>query len=261
MSKLLSVAAAAILSIGSAHSGSAQTTAPAVPVTLRIAAASDLRYALDEVMTSFRALHPEVNIDATYGSSGNFFAQIGQGGPFDVFLSADSDYTRRLFAEGMTETPFPYAIGRLALVVRKDTGLDPKGFGDLLKAASIRRIAIANPAHAPYGRAAEAALKTWKIYDAVSSKLVLGDSVSQAAQFVDTGAAQAGLVALSLVKAKGSAFAFAEVPETAYPPIDQAGVVIKRSGVLESARTFQKYLTSEAGRAILTRYGFGLPQR
>lgn len=261
MSKLLSVAAAAILSLGSASSDSAQTTVPAAPTTLRIAAASDLRFALDEVMTSFRALHPAINIDATYGSSGNFFAQIRQGGPFDVFLSADSEYTRRLFAEGMTETPFPYAIGKLALVVRKDTGIDPKGFGDLLKSASIRRIAIANPAHAPYGRAAEAAMKSWKVYDAVAGKLVLGDNVSQAAQFVDTGAAQAGLIALALVKAKGSEFAFAEVPETAYPAIDQAGVVIKQSGALESARTFQKYLISEAGRAILTRYGFGLPQR
>lgn len=254
-------ALAAILAVACFETSAAraQSTSPAAPV--RIAAASDLRFALDEILTGFRALRPAIPIETTYGSSGNFFAQIQQGAPFDVFLSADAEYTRRLFGEGLTETPFPYAIGRLALVVRKETGIDPKGFGDLLKTASIRRIAIANPAHAPYGRAAEAALKTWKVYDAVSGKLVLGDSVSQAAQFVDTGAAQAGLVALALVKSKSAGLSFAEVPESAHPPLDQSGVVIKKGTSIDNARTFQKFLTGEAGRAVLARYGFGLPQR
>lgn len=230
------------------------------PEALRIAAASDLRFALDEILAGFRAANPMLRVDATYGSSGNFFAQIREGAPFDVFLSADSDYARRLASDGLSESPFPYAVGRLALVVRKDSGLDPKGLGDLLKSAAIRRIAIANPAHAPYGRAAQAVIESWGLRDLVTPKLVLGDSVSQAAQFVDTGAAEAGLVALALVKAKAGSLSFAEVPESAHPPLDQAGVVLKRSPSPETARAFRTWLTGETGRAILSRYGFGLPK-
>lgn len=228
---------------------------------LRIAAASDLRFALDEALTSFRTANPSLRVDATYGSSGNFFAQIREGAPFDVFLSADAEYARRLSGEGLSDTPFPYAIGRLALVVRKESGLDPRGLGDLLKSPAIRRVAIANPAHAPYGRAAEAAFQTWRVKDLVAQKLVFGDSVSQAAQFVDSGAAQAGIVALALVKAGSTGFAFAEIPQDAHPPLDQAGVVLKRTSALEAARAFQTFLTGEAGRAILSRHGFGLPRR
>jgi len=241
----------------------AQTPSPSAPVragdALRIAAASDLRFALDEVLANFRAANPALRVEATYGSSGNFFAQIREGAPFDVFLSADSDYTRRLAAEGLSEAPFPYAIGRLALVVGRDSGLDPKGFGDLLKSPAIRRIAIANPAHAPYGRAAEAVLATWRVRDLVASKLVFGDSVSQAAQFVDTGAAQAGIVALGLVKTKPAGLIFAEIPASAYPPLDQAGVIVKRTAVQPAARAFQAFLTGESARATLARHGFGLP--
>lgn len=236
------------------------SASPIPGATLRIAAASDLRFALDEVLGSFRAANPTLRVEATYGSSGNFFAQLREGAPFDVFLSADSEYARRLSAEGLAESPFPYAVGRLALVVSQDSGLDPKGLGDLLKSPAVRRIAIANPAHAPYGRAAEAALRTWKAYEIVASKLVLGDSVSQAAQFVDTGAAQAGLVALALVKAKSKGLVFAEIPESAHPPIDQAGVVLKRTASPEAARAFQAFLTGEPGRGVLSRYGFGLPK-
>jgi len=228
---------------------------------LRIAAASDLRFALEEILTSFRTANPSLRAEATYGSSGNFFAQLREGAPFDVFLSADAEYARRLFGEGLAEPPFPYAIGRLALVVGKESGLDPKGLGELLKSPAIRRLAIANPAHAPYGRAAEAALQTWRVRDLVASKLVFGDSVSQAAQFVDTGAAQAGIVALALVKARSTGLAFAEIAESAHPPLDQAGVVLKRANAREAARAFQAFLTGEAGRAILSRHGFGLPGR
>lgn len=228
---------------------------------LRIAAASDLRFALEEVLTSFRAANPSLRAEATYGSSGNFFAQIREGAPFDVFLSADSDYARRLSGEGLSETPFPYAIGRLALVVRKESGLDPRGLGDLLKSPAVRRVAIANPAHAPYGRAALAVLDTWRVKDLVAPKLVFGDSVSQAAQFVDAGAAQAGIVALALVKAKSGGLAFAEISESAHAPLDQAGVVLKRTNAQEAARAFQAFLTGEPGRAILSRHGFGLPRR
>lgn len=233
---------------------------PRASEALRIAAASDLRFALDEVLVTFRSANPTLRVEATYGSSGNFFAQIREGAPFDVFLSADSEYARRLAHEGLSEAPFPYAVGRLALVVREDSGLDPKGLGDLLKSATIRRIAIANPAHAPYGRAAEATIESWGLRHLVAPKLVFGDSVSQAAQFVDTGAAQAGLVALALVKAKSTGLVFAEVPDSTHPPLDQSGVILKRSNSFDAARAFQAYLTGATGRAILSRYGFGLPK-
>ena len=244
-----------------ALSTSSAAASPAQGPALRIAAASDLRFALEEVLAGFRAANPGARVEAAYGSSGNFFAQIREGAPFDVFLSADSEYARRLSGEGLSEIPFAYAVGRLALVVPKDSGLDPRGFADLLKSPAIRRLAIANPAHAPYGRAAEAALRAWKVYDQIAIKLVLGDSVSQAAQFVDSGAAQAGLVALALTRAKDSKLAFAEVPADTHPPLDQAGVVLKRTATPEAARAFQAYITGEAGRSILTRYGFGLPVR
>jgi molybdate transport system substrate-binding protein len=240
-----------------------QAPAPAAPGTsspLRIAAASDLRVALDEILAGFRAANPGVRVEAIYGSSGNFYAQIRQGAPFDVFLSADSEYARKLAAEGLSEPPFGYATGRLALVVRKESGLDPKQLGALLKSPAVRKIAIANPAHAPYGRAAEATLAAWKIRDLVGSKLVFGDSVAQALHFVDAGAAEAGLVALALVKGGSAGFVYAEVPDTDHPPLDQAGVVLKRSGSPEAARAFQARLSGQAGRAILTRYGFGLPK-
>jgi molybdate transport system substrate-binding protein len=245
--------------LGVASQGPSAPLGAGPPV--RIAAASDLRFALDEIVTAFRALHPNTLVEPVYGSSGNFFAQIREGAPFDIFLSADSEYAQRLHGEGIGGRPFNYAIGRLALVVRKESGLDPKGLGDLLRSPAIRRLAIANPAHAPYGRAAEAALRTWRIYDLVAPRLVRGDSVSQAAQFIDTGNAQAALVALSLVKGKSDGLVFAEVPESAHPPLDQAGLILKRTTAPEAARAFQAFLTGEAGRGILARYGFGLPAR
>lgn len=241
-------------------SASPSRETPALSGPLRIAAASDLRFALDEIIVAFKADHPTIQVEATYGSSGNFFAQVREGAPFDIFLSADVEYARRLFAEGVSDPPFGYAVGRLALVVRSESGLDPRGLGDLVRGPGIKRLAIANPAHAPYGRAAEAALRTWRIYDAVAPRLVLGDSVSQAAQFVDSGAAQAGLVALSLVKGRQTGLAFAEVPGTDHPPLDQAGVILKRSLAPDAARAFQTFLTGASGRSILLRYGFGLPR-
>lgn len=227
---------------------------------IRVAAASDLRFALEEVAASYRRTAGAPAIETTYGSSGNFFAQIAQGAPFDVFLSADVEYARRLHADGLATAPFPYATGRLALVVRRDSGLDPKRLRELLLDPRVRRIAIANPAHAPYGRAAEATLRTWAIQDAVKPRLVLGDSVAQAAQFVDSGAADAGLVAHALTFAPASRLAFAEVPESAHPPLEQAGVILKRAPSLDAAQRFRDFLTGESGRAILARYGFSLPK-
>ncbi|MBK5256579.1 MAG: molybdate ABC transporter substrate-binding protein, partial [Vicinamibacteria bacterium] len=203
----------ALLSATTLRAPAAAQTTPALTASLRIAAASDLRFALDEALVGFRSMYPSVQIEATYGSSGSFFAQIREGAPFDVFLSGDADYAERLSNEGLGEPPFAYAIGRLVLAVRKDSGFDPRGFAELLKGPGIRRLAIANPAHAPYGRAAVATLRSWKIYDAVAPRLVFGESVSQAAQYVDAGAAQAGLIALALTRVKDSKLVFAEIPE------------------------------------------------
>lgn len=229
------------------------------PVPLRIAAASDLRFALDEILVRFKADNPGVTAEATYGSSGNFFAQIREGAPYDLFLSADGDYVRRLVTAGQEETPFHYATGRLALVVSVDSGLDPSKFNTVLLAPAVHRVAIANPAHAPYGRAAVAALRSWGLYDLVAPHLVFGDSVSQATQFVDSGAAQAGIVALSLARSSGGRLRFSEIPETAHPKIEQTGLILNRAISPRAARALRDLLLGETGRRVLERNGFGLP--
>lgn len=229
--------------------------------SIRVAAASDLRFALEEAAAEFRKTNGAPRVETSYGSSGNFLAQIAQGAPFDVFLSADVEYAQRLHADGLADEPFRYATGRLALVVRRDSGLDPKRTKDLLVDPAVRRVAVANPAHAPYGRAAEATLRTWGIYDALKPRLVLGDSVAQAAQFVDSGAADAGLIAHALTFAPASRLAFVEIPEGVHPPLEQAGVILKRSDARDAAARFRDFLTGESGRAILARFGFSLPAR
>jgi molybdate transport system substrate-binding protein len=254
-----SAGVACILAV--AASGALPARGSAEPETIRIAAASDLRFALDEIAAAVRQTKNAPKVEASYGSSGNFFAQIAQGAPFDVFLSADVEYARRLHADGFAEEPFRYATGRLALVVRRDSGLDPRQGRDLLLHASSRRVAIANPAHAPYGRAAEAVLSTWGVYDAVKPRLVFGDSVAQAAQFVDSGAADVGLVAHALTSAPASRLAFAEILLNAHPPLEQTGVILKRTSARNAATRFRDFLTGDEGRAILARFGFSLPAR
>ena len=229
--------------------------------TVSIAAASDLVFCLESLNAEFAKANPGVALTVSTGSSGNFFAQIKNGAPFDVFLSADLRYPRELIAAKAADEKdlTLYAIGRIVLwTTRPD--LEVGDLAAAVRSPLVKKLAIANPAHAPYGRAAEATLKTWRIYDLMAPRLVFGDNVSQAAQFVDTGAAQAGLVALALVKARSADLRFAEVPESAHPPLDQAGVILKRTALLEPARAFQKYLTGDAGRAILATYGFGLPR-
>ena len=229
--------------------------------TVRVAAASDLRFAFDEILTSFRVSNPGVAVEASFGSSGNFFAQIQEGAPYDLFLSADREYVHRLVMAGQGEAPFSYATGRLALVVGEDSSLDPSQFKTVLFSPAVHRVAIANPAHAPYGRAAVAALRSWGVYDRVAPHLVFGDSVSQATQFVDSGAAQAGIVALSLARSSGGRLRFSEIPETEHPKIEQAGLILKRARFPGGARALRDFLLGEAGRRVLERHGFGLPPR
>src|SRR5262249_18312364 len=167
-------------------------------------------------------------VTVSFGSSGNFFAQIQDGAPFDVFFSADVDYPRQLVASGHAEAGSlsQYATGRIVLWTRKDTGMDVRRGLGILREARVRRIAIANPRHAPYGRAAVAALRHEHVYDAVESRLVMGENISQTAQLVDSGNADVGIIALSLalgpaLRERGT---YVEIPAAAYPPIEQAAV-------------------------------------
>ncbi|MFA7343291.1 MAG: molybdate ABC transporter substrate-binding protein [Terrimicrobiaceae bacterium] len=231
---------------------------------LSVAAASDLRYALDACIAKYRAEHPDAEIKPVYGSSGNFFAQISNGAPFDLFLSADRKYPDKLVAEGRATAGslFVYAIGRLVLWVPNDSPIDVENLGmAALKAPSARRIAIANPAHAPYGQAAVAAMSSSGIYEGVRDRLVLGDNIAQTAQFLESGAADIGLIALSLalsdaMRTKGR---YQEVPQSAYPEMLQAGVITGTAANPGAAARFSAFLTSAAGRETLKAFGFAIP--
>jgi molybdate transport system substrate-binding protein len=232
------------------------------PRRVTIAAAADLRFALEEIGAGFGRRNPGLRLEPTYGASGNFFAQLANRAPFDVFLSADEDYPRRLAEAGhvLEGRVFRYAVGHVVLWVPRSTGLDVGRLGiELLKLPAVRHVAIANPEHAPYGRAAEAALRTLGVYDAVKPKLVLGENVAQAAQFAQTGAAEAALIARSLAEAPEMQRdgAFWAVPTTAYPRMDQAGVVLEWAQDLAAARAFRDFLLGETAQTILARYGLG----
>ena len=227
---------------------------------LTVAAAADLRPAMEEIATGFRAA-TGATIKPIYGSSGNFYQQIQSGAPFDFFFSANAEYPQKLEAAGLTVpgTYYEYAWGKIVLMVPATASLDVKrGLGLLLDPA-VKKVAIADPRHAPYGQAAVAAMKTEKIYDQVSGKLVTGENISQAASFVLSGAADVGVVALSLALSAGPQVRYAEIPADDYPPIQQACVVLKSSKNPELATKFQKYLQTEEVRKIFQRFGFEAP--
>lgn len=226
---------------------------------LRVSAAADLQFAMPELVTEFERKNIAA-LQVSYGSSGNFFTQIQNGAPFDLFFSADSEYVKKLDATGLSEpgTSGVYAIGRLVVWTRADALVDVRQDGwKALLDSRVEKIAIANPAHAPYGKAAEAALRSAGIYDQVKSKLVFGENISQTAQFVQSGNAQLGLVALSLaVSPAMQGGRHWEVPVGAYPPIEQSAVVLRSSRNLAAARAFLDFVRSEPGREILRKYGF-----
>lgn len=222
-----------------------------------IAAAADLQFALADAAGQFQQAHPDIDPEVNYGSSGNFYAQIRNGAPFDLFLSADIQYPRMLIEQGLARpgSLFVYANGRIVVWVPTGSPLDP---ATALRDPRAKRIAIANPEHAPYGRAAEAALKKMGLYQSVEKRLVLGENISQTMQFVQSGAADAGIVALSLavaptVRDQGR---YWEVPAEAYPKMEQAGVILKESA---AARAFRAWLLAPQGHALLEKYGFSLP--
>jgi molybdate transport system substrate-binding protein len=233
------------------------------PTQLSIAAAADLKFALDDLIRQFEQEHPATKVNVTYGSSGNFFAQIQSGAPFDLFFSADVAYPRKLAATGLgADEVFLYATGRIVIWVTKNSpvAVDKLGIKALLE-PSVRKIAVANPEHAPYGRAAVAALKALNIYDQVASRLVFGENIAQTAQFVQSGAADAGILALSLAVAPQmrEAGRFWQVPSETYPRIEQGGIILKSSKQLETARAFRDFILGDHGRQVLKDYGFYLP--
>ena len=230
--------------------------------TLTVAAASDLQSVLPAIVSQFEKDTGQ-QVRLTFGSSGNFYTQIQNGAPFDVFLSADIDYPKRLEAAGQGErgSLYEYATGRIVLWTRNDSGIDVRRGLTVLTDARVRRIAIANPEHAPYGRAAVAALRHEKLYEQLQGKFVLGENISQAAQFAQSGSAQVGLLALALalsptLKSSGTYF---DVPEAWYPPIEQAAVVLASSRQKALARQFVDYLKKPASVNILQSFGFAIP--
>jgi molybdate transport system substrate-binding protein len=236
---------------------------PALARPLLVAAASDLGYCIDELVAAYRKTAPDAEPKVSLGASGNFFAQISNGAPFEVFLSADMDYSRQLSKTGAADagTLFPYAIGRLALW-SLDPQVDPaRGLAALVADAGVKRFAIANPVTAPYGRAAKAALERDGLWNKVQAKLVIGENIAQTAQFVQTGNAQAGIVSYATLygsKLKGVG-RHALLPMNGLPPIEQGAIVTRAGAANPHAAGFIRFLGSPEARAILVRHGFSLP--
>jgi molybdate transport system substrate-binding protein len=227
---------------------------------LHIAAASDLQSALPAIAKQFET-ECRCKVVISYGSSGNFFQQLQNAAPFDVFLSADIQYPQKLQETGLTaDAPVEYASGKIVLWTRNDSHLNLANGLKSLLAGEVTKIAIANPAHAPYGRAAEAALKSEGIYDRVAAKLVLGENISQTAVFAQSGNADAGIIALSLAKnpRMKAAGHYVEIPAAKYPAIRQSAVVMKRSQQLELGRKFVAFLSERQAKAVLMQFGFSV---
>jgi molybdate transport system substrate-binding protein len=233
---------------------------PALAENLTIAAAADLKYAMAEVVKNFRAQRPDEKIEVIYGSSGKFFTQLSNDAPFDMFFSADIEYPRELEKKGLTAGPTrPYAVGRIVL-----WSLKPELAKTPLKnlpGAAIRKFAIANPQHAPYGRRAQEAMRHEGVWEAMQPKLVLGENIAHTAQFIDSGAADAGIIALALVlspnmQGKG---AWTLIPAEWHEPLEQGFAITQRAANNALARSFASYMGSEPARVVMRRYGFMLP--
>ena len=229
---------------------------------ITVAAAADLQFVMQETTARFQK-ETGKSVKVINGSSGNFFQQIQNGGPFDMFFSANVDYPTKLEAAGLTEpgSLYQYATGKIVLWVRNDSKLEVNSGLQALLDPSVKKIAIANPQHAPYGQAAVAALKTENLHDRLSEKFVLGENISQTASFVVSGAADAGMVALSLavspnMKGKGRYF---EIPASEYPPIEQACVILKSSQQKATAKAFLEFIRTPAIKALFRSFGFAVP--
>ena len=223
-----------------------------------IAAASDLKFALDSIILVYQKQYPSEKIQVTYGSSGKFFEQIQYDAPFDLYFSADVSYPKKLKQQGFTISEVrTYGIGRIVIWSKK---INPniEKMNVLLK-PNLNKIAIANPDHAPYGEKAKESMQYYKIYDQVKSKFVYGENISQTAQFVQLGAADIGIVALSLAlsptmkKAGGNYYV---IPEKSHQPLEQGYVVLKHAKKNQNALKFYNFIASPTAIAILTHFGF-----
>ncbi|MBC6609923.1 molybdate ABC transporter substrate-binding protein [Hymenobacter sp. BT507] len=236
---------------------SATPPLPAAPAPLTIAAASDLQYVMDSLLVLYRRQQPRQQVKVVYGSSGKFYQQLSHGAPFDMFFSADKSYPLKLQQQGLTASaPQRYATGRLVVWSKK---LDPRkqGMNALLNPA-IHKIAMANPAHAPYGQKAQEALQHYNLYDKLKPRLVLGENISQTAQYATTGAADVGILALSLARSpqlrrQGHYYL---IPADAHTPLEQAYVVMKRAAGNPAAASFTAFISGASAKAALKRYGF-----
>jgi molybdate transport system substrate-binding protein len=226
---------------------------------IRVGAAADLNYALSDLAHQFETTTGN-KVTLSFGASGNLYSQIQSGAPFDLFFSADEEYPKKLAGAGVVDasTLRIYALGHLVLWVPTNSSFDPEKLQmGVLNQSAVRRIAIANPQHAPYGRAAMAAIEHYGLKSEIADKLVFGESVSQAAQFVQSGNAQAGLIALSLARspAMESAGRFWVLPSDSYPELKQAAVIISTSKHKKAAQAFLDFVLSPEGAATLRKYG------
>lgn len=228
--------------------------------TITIAAAADLRFAMDDIVADFHTRHPTDRVEVVYGSSGKFHTQIQQGAPYDLYFSADIEYPRRLAAAGLAASEVhPYALGRIVLW---SPTLDATEMTlDSLADPAIKRVAIANPQHAPYGKRAEEALRAAGVWEKVEPKLVYGENIAQTAQFVQTGNAQVGIIALSLAVSPPLAGqgGYWLIPDALHQPLEQGFILTKRAIGNPLARRFAELMNEPSTRAVLTRYGFVLP--
>lgn len=231
---------------------------------ISVAAAADLQFAMQDVAARFEKETGE-KVTISYGSSGNFYQQLQNGAPFDVFFSADLGYAKKLEAAGLTQpgSYYEYAQGKIVIWTREQSKVDLSAGMKALLAPSVTKIAIANPQHAPYGRAAVDAMQKAGVYEKVKDKLVLGENISQTASFVVSGSADVGIVALSLALSPNmkDTGRYVEVPTSTYQPIKQACVILKSSKNKEVALRFLSFVKSPATAEILERYGFGVPSQ
>lgn len=225
-----------------------------------VAAAADLQYAMDEIVAGFRRSEPGHEVQVIYGSSGKFHTQIQQGAPYDLYFSADIALPRELARAGLAASDVrPYAVGRIVLwsTMQDARRMTLASLAD----PKITRVAIANPRHAPYGARAVEALRAAGVWAQVEPKLVYGDNIAQTAQFVQTGNAQVGVIALALALSPEMARqgGHALIPDTLHTPLEQGFIVTRRAQHNALAHRFADHMGSPAVRGIMTRYGFVLP--
>jgi molybdate transport system substrate-binding protein len=228
---------------------------------IRVFAAADLQYALKEIAQEYMKANPQDRVELIFGSSGKGAIQIRKGAPYHLFFSANMKYVEELHREGYIITqPKAYAIGRIVVWVRKDSGLDPSNFPDVLFRAN--KIAIANWEHAPYGQAAKEALESYGVFEKVKNRLVIGENISQTASYVYSGAVDVGIIALSLslsptMKEKGRYWL---IPQERHRPIVQGYGITKFGENSPSARRFYNFIETKTARDILLKYGFFMPE-